>query len=89
MIKGKAKRNLVAVAYTLAITFAIGKWTIYMAYLERGYEAIGGEYCLVPMVCWMAWKTINYFFDTMEDLEHERSRKKRRSGGTSWMRDNR
>ena len=89
MIKKKATRNMMAIAYTLAVTFSAGKWIIYMAYLERGCEAIGGEYCLIPMVCWMAWKAINYFFETLEDLEYERNCKKRRSGGTSWMCDNR
>lgn len=88
-IKEKITRNLVAIAYTLAVTFAVGKWAIYAAYLERGYEAVGGEYCLMFMVCWMAWKAINYLFNTLEDLEYERNCKKRRSGGTSWMRVNR
>lgn len=44
-IKEKIIRNLVAIVYTLAVTFAVGKWAIYAAYLERGYEAVGGEYC--------------------------------------------
>lgn len=89
MIKGKVKRNLVAVAYTLAVTFAIGKWAIWYAYLERGYDAVGGEYLLIIMAYWGAWKAINYFFDTLEDLEHERSRKKRGSRRSPWFRDNR
>lgn len=89
MIRRKIIRNLVAVVYTLAVTFAAGKWSIHAAYLERGYEAVGGEYCLILIAYWVAWKAINYLFDTLEDLEHGRSRKKRRSGGTSWMRNNR
>lgn len=89
VIKGKAARNLMAVAYTLAVTFAVGKWAICAAYLERGYKAVGGEYCLMPMVCWVAWEAINYLFDTLEDLEYERNCKKRRSRGNSWMHDNR
>ncbi len=71
MNKGEIARNLVAYAYTMMVTIAVGKWAICMAYLERGYEAIGGEYCLIPMVCWMAWKAINYLFDTLEDLKYE------------------
>jgi len=66
-------KNLAAVAYTLAVTYAVGKCAICMAYLERGYKAVGGEYCLIPMVCWAAWKAINYLFDTLEDLEDERN----------------
>lgn len=88
-MKQKAVKNLVAVAYTLAVTFAVGKWAIYAAYLERGYEAVGGEYCLMLMACWIAWKSINYLFDTLEDLENERSSKAGRGRRTSRIRDNR
>ena len=87
MIK-KIIRNLVAIVYTIAVTYAVGKWAIYAAYIERGYEAVGGEYCLILMVCWMAWKAINYLFDTLEALKNEQNCEKR-SGGTSWIRDNR
>lgn len=89
MIRRKIITSLMAVAYTLAVTFFAGKWSVHAAYLERGYEAAGGEYCLMFMVCWVAWKAINYLFDTLEDFEYGRSCKKRRSGGTSWMHDNR
>lgn len=72
MLKAKVKKNLAAAAYTLAITFAIGRWASCMAFLERGYEAAGGEYLIMPVVCVAAWKAINYLFDTMEGLKHER-----------------
>lgn len=62
------KRVLVTVLWSLAVTYAIGRWAFHFAYLERGYEAVGGEYMLVPMVCWGAWKAINYLFDSMEEL---------------------
>lgn len=65
------KRNLIAAVYTMAVTFAVGRWAICMAYLERGYRAVGGEYLLVLAVCWMAWKAVNYLFDTLEDSEYE------------------
>ena len=74
MIRRRIVRNLAAAAYTLAVTFAVGRWAVHAAYLERGYEAAGGEYCLVLMVCWMAWKAINYLFNTLEDMEYEQSR---------------
>lgn len=89
MIRRKAVRNLIAVVYALGVTIAVGRWSVHVAHLKRGYEAIGGEYCLILMVYLGAWKAINYLFDTLEELEHERSSKKKRSGGTSWMRDNR
>ena len=67
------------VIYALVIMFAIGKWAIHMAYLERGYEAIGGEYCLMIMAYLVAWKTIHYLFEALEDLEYERNRKQKGS----------
>lgn len=89
MIRRRVIRNLAVAVYTIAVTSAVGRWAVRAAYLERGYEAAGGEYCLILMVCWMAWKAINYLFDTLEDFEYEQNCKKRRSGGTSRMRDNR
>lgn len=68
-------RNLAAAAYTLAVTYAVGKCAIFMAYLERGYKAVGGEYCLIPLACWAAWKAINYLLDKLEDLEHGKNGK--------------
>ncbi len=89
MIRRRVIRNLAAAAYTMAVTSAVGRWAVYAAYLERGYEAAGGEYCLILIACWMAWKAINHLFDTLEDLEYEQNCKKRRSGETSRMHDNR
>ena len=89
MIRRKVMRNLIAVMYALGVTIAVGRWSIHVAYLKRGYEAIGGEYCLILIAYCVAWKAINYLFDTLEDLEHERNCKKRRSGGTSRIHDNR
>lgn len=42
------KRDLIAVIWTLLVTYAIGKWAFHLAYIERGYEAVGGEYLLIP-----------------------------------------
>ena len=36
------KRDLIAVIWTLLVTYAIGKWAFHLAYIERGYEAVGG-----------------------------------------------
>lgn len=43
------KRDLIAVIWTLLVTYAIGKWAFHLAYIERGYEAVGGEYLLIPV----------------------------------------
>lgn len=71
MVKRKATRNLIAAAYTLAVTFSVGRWAVCMAYLERGYRAVGGEYLLILAVCRIAWKAVNYLFDTLEDSQYE------------------
>ena len=71
------KRDLIAVIWTLLVTYAIGKWAFHLAYIERGYEAVGGEYLLIPVVYWGAWKAINYLFDSLEELENERNYRKK------------
>ena len=79
MFKNRFLRGLAESVYALVVMIAIGKWTIYMAYLERGYEAIGGEYCLMIMAYWVAWKTIHYLFDALEDLDYGRKCKEKGS----------
>lgn len=87
MRRKRLKRELIAIMWTLLVTYAIGKWSFHLAYTERGYEAVGGEYLLIPAVYWGAWKAINYLFDSMEELEYERHRRKKRSGRTARMHD--
>lgn len=69
-------RVFAGIVYTLAVSFAFGKWGIYMAGIERGYEAVGGEYCFIPIVFWGAEIAVDYLFDTMENLKHEQACKK-------------
>ena len=71
---------LAEILYALAVMFAIGKWAIHAAYLERGHEAVGGEYCLMALAYWAAWKAIHGLFDALEDWDHARRRKKREPG---------
>lgn len=87
MRRKRLKRELIAIVWTLIVTYAIGKWSFRLAYIERGYEAVGGEYLLIPAVYWGAWKAINYLFDSMEELEYERHRRKKRSRRTARMHD--
>lgn len=43
-------------------------------------------YCLVILVAYVAaWKAINYLFDSLEELESERNRRKKRSRRTARM----
>lgn len=82
-------RNFLEAVYTLAITIAVGKWAINYAYLERGGRAIGGEYLLVLITCWVAYKAIHHLFEILEELERERNRKKGRSRGTVGLHNHR
>ena len=74
MKKEQIIRNLVVLIYTVGITFMVGEWAIEFAYLERGYRAVGGEYLLIPMVAWVAYKVINIFFDVLEETIYEKHR---------------
>lgn len=72
-------RMLIEVAYSFIVTYAIGKWAFYYAYMERGYEAMGGEYLLIPVTFYLAYKIIHFLFDVLEETRHARGRNKRRS----------
>ena len=87
MFRQKLARELAEAAYAIAVTFSIGCWAIHAAYLERGYRAIGGEYCLILITYLAAWKSIHCLFEALEELDYERHCKKRRSGRTAEKRD--
>ncbi len=70
MNKWIAARYAASVFYTLEVAFMAGKWAVEYANRERGYEAAGGEYCLILLVCWLAWGIINCFFDELEGMEY-------------------
>ena len=88
MILWKIGRYLAAAAYTGAVTYTVGKWAIHIAFVERGYQAIGGEYCLIVLTCLAAWELINHLFDTLEEVKKsERDHKKGRRGKENWRED--
>lgn len=49
--------------FSYSVTFFVGQWAIEMAYRERGYEAIGGEYLLMIMVFAFSFRVIRKFFE--------------------------
>lgn len=89
MKNNKAARRLIKVLYALVITCMIGKWGFYMAYMQRGYRAVGGEYILIITTYLAAWKAVSNLLNALEELKHERNCKKRRGRSASWLRDNR
>ena len=71
-------RGLAELGLTLAVTYAVGKCAVHAAYLERGYEAMGGEYLLILLVCVVAYRVIHYIFDILEAEQREYKRSKER-----------
>ena len=81
----KEIRELLAACYGLAVTYMVGRWAIHYAYLERGYDAVGGEYLLIPMVFLVAYKVFEIFINALE--EEINGNKKRRGREVVRMRD--
>lgn len=66
----KSLCQIVQVAVALTVTYAIGKWSFYYAYLERGCKAVGGEYFLVAVTCWTTYKAGHCLLDAWEEKKH-------------------
>ncbi len=81
MRKWQIFKSVIAIAYSLAVTFMAGKWAFDYAYMERGYEAIGGEYLFVPMAAWVAYKVISIFLDTLEEEIYATDTRRKKRGG--------
>ena len=47
--------NLIAIAAAGFVSFHIFWWAMELAYRERGYFAVGGEYFFVPFVFFLIW----------------------------------
>ncbi len=69
MNRKKWVQNAVVAIYVLSVTYMMGKWSIYYAFLERGYVAVGGEYIFILMVAWIAYKAISKFWNVLEKKE--------------------
>ena len=76
-------RNIVSLAYSLAVTYMSGVWAVRYALTERGYSAVGGEHLFIPMMAWLAYKMINKFFKVLEEEYHAECRKSQKRGSGS------
>ena len=84
------RRLAVVAVYVVEVTYMAGKWAIRYAYLERGYDAIGGEYFFIPMMAWAAYKLINIFLNVLEDEMYAETGSEKTGGrGTAGLRNNR
>ena len=61
-------RPTVLMVYVLAVTYMAGKRAIRYAYLERGYDAIGGEYFFIPMMAWAVYKLFICYCEAQQFL---------------------
>ncbi len=59
------KYHIISAIYSLAITYMVGKWAINVAYMERGYEAVGSEYMLILITYVVAWRSCNKLFEKL------------------------
>lgn len=48
---------------SLSVTTAVGIWAIQKAYEDRGYQAVGGEYLLIPLVFVFVYWLLGYVFE--------------------------
>lgn len=48
--------------YSSTVSYFVGRWAIKTAYMERGYEAVGGEYLLIIATFLFCLWSINKFF---------------------------
>lgn len=73
---------LLKIGYASIVTYAVGRWAVNYAYLERGYEAVGGEILILPLVWWAAYRLIHHLFNVLEAGKYAggNKRKKIRSG---------
>ena len=76
---------LISASYAAVITYMVGKWGFCMAYMERGYAAVGGEYLLIPMTYWAAGGAMHCFINALEEWKHGQNSKKGRSRRTAWI----
>lgn len=86
-----ALRCAAETAFTLFVTHAAMKWASHMAYMERGYMALGGELIFAGLAAYAAYKAIDILFEQLEEERYadRRKRKKRRSGRTARLRNHR
>ncbi len=74
MKKWKIIKNIVIIAYTLTITYLATQCAFEIAYAERGYDAIGGEYVVIPVAAYVAYRTITIVAENIEEDLNEKIR---------------
>ena len=77
---------LISASYAAVITYMVGKWGFLMAYMERGYAAVGGEYLFIPLAYCVAGSAMHYFISALERLKRgKKDCNEKRSRGAARM----
>lgn len=79
-------KHMIVTAYASVITYMVGKWGFLMAYMERGYAAVGGEYLFIPLAYCVAGSAMHYFISALEGLKRgKKDCNEKRSRGAARM----
>lgn len=74
--------NLLETAGAAAVAYRAGRWVIACAYLERGYDVVGGEYLALPVFYWLGGRIMHNIIGFWRETYADR---KERSGKTSGL----
>jgi len=73
--------ELIETAGAAAATYRAGKWVVACAYLERGYDAVGGEYLILPVFYWLAYQTVHNFIGFWREIYADKKERGRKASG--------
>lgn len=62
----KTIHRIIALLYAFNAACMAGAWAVHYAYRKRGYDAVGGEYFLIPIVFIAAYKIMVLIFRRLE-----------------------
>lgn len=82
MIKA-ALEHVAGLIFGAVAAHYIGNWAISYSYHQRGYDAIGGEYLLIPMVFIVAYVAMYGLLKGLEAANDVRSKHHKRSDSRS------
>lgn len=67
----KIRRFILRNWFWIALGCVLQRKAIEMAYLERGYKAVGGEWLVLPIVVMLAVLSRNIFWNIVEVMQME------------------
>lgn len=58
-------RNTIKLLVSFSLAFGVSIWLMRLAYQQRGYDAIGGEYFLIVAVAWGIYWLVNKIMEVL------------------------